>query len=145
MNKILNIATIAMFVITVVILALFMFGGNVANTELPTPIYTATLINWAYILFIVATIAAVIFPVIRLFTRPKEAMKSFIGLGAMIVIVLLAYSMADGTVMNIPGYDGADNVPSRLKFADMILFTTYIFSIGAVLAIAVTEIIRRVR
>lgn len=145
MEKILNIATIVMFVITVVLLGMFMFGGEIPNQQYPTPVYTASLLNWAYILFAVAAISALIFPAVRLFTRPKEAMKSFIGLLALVVLVLLGYAMADGTPMNIVGYSGPDNVPSRLIFSDTILYTMYFLCIAVVLAIAATEIIRRIR
>ena len=74
-KKILNLVTIVMFVITVVLLGLFMFGGEVPNQPYTTPVYTSTLLNWAYILCGIAIIAAIIFPVIRLFTRPKQAMS----------------------------------------------------------------------
>lgn len=144
-NKILNIATIAMLAITVVILGLFIFGGELPNTQYPTPVYTEALINWSAILFVIAAIAALAFPIARLFTRPKEAVKSLVALLGIAVVILLAYSLSDGTVMNIPGYEGPDNVPSRLVFADTILITMYILGIGAVLAILVTEVIRKVR
>ena len=92
-KKILNILTIVMFVITAVLLGLFMFGGKVPNQLYTTPVYTSTLLNWAYILFGIAIIAAIIFPIIRLFSRPKQAMKSFIGLAVVVVVVLIAYSI----------------------------------------------------
>ena len=109
-TKILNILTIVMFVITVVLLGLFYFGGELPNSQYSNPVYTEQLIWWSYILFAVAIIAAVIFPIIRLFTRPKEAMKSFIALAGIVILVLIAYSMSDGTIMEIPGYSGSDNV-----------------------------------
>ena len=140
-NKILNIVTIVMFVITVVLLGLFYFGGELPNSQYVTPVYTEQLLWWSYLLFGVA----IVFPIARLFTRPKEAMKSFIALAGIIVLVLIAYSMSDGTIMNIPGYSGSDNVPGTLKFTDTILITTYFLGIGAIGAIVVTEIIRRVR
>ena len=144
-TKILNILTIVMFVITVVLLGLFYFGGELPNSQYSNPVYTEQLIWWSYILFAVAIIAAVIFPIIRLFTRPKEAMKSFIALAGIVILVLIAYSMSDGTIMEIPGYSGSDNVPGTLKLTDTILITTYFLGIGAIGAIIVTEIIRRVR
>ena len=144
-NKILNIVTIVMFVITVVLLGLFYFGGELPNSQYVTPVYTEQLLWWSYLLFGVAIVAALVFPIASLFTRPKEAMKSFIALAGIIVLVLIAYSMSDGTIMNIPGYSGSDNVPGTLKFTDTILITTYFLGIGAIGAIVVTEIIRRVR
>ena len=97
-----------MFVITVVLLGLFYFGGELPNSQYSNPVYTEQLIWWSYILFAVAIIAALIFPIIRLFTRPKEAMKSFIALAGIIILVLIAYSMSDGTIMEIPGYSGSE-------------------------------------
>ena len=144
-NKILNIVTIVMFVITVVLLGLFYFGGELPNSQYVTPVYTEQLLWWSYLLFGVAIVAALVFPIASLFTRPKEAMKSFIALAGIIVLVLIAYSMSDGTIMNIPGYSGSDNVPGTLKFTDTILITTYFLGIGAIGASVVTEIIRRVR
>ena len=125
-KKILNILTIVMFVITAVLLGLFMFGVKVPNQLYTTPVYTSTLLNWAYILFGIAIIAAIIFPIIRLFSRPKQAMKSFIGLAVVVVVVLIAYAMADGTPMKIIGYNGPDNVPSMLILSDTIIYTMYI-------------------
>lgn len=144
-KKILNIVTIAMFVITVILLGMFMFGGNIPNQVYTTPVYTAALLNWAYVLFGIAIIAALIFPIVRLVTRPKEAMKSFIGLVAVLVLVLIAYALADGTPMKITGYTGTDNVPSMLIFSDTILYTMYFLFAGAILAILGTEIYRRMK
>ncbi len=144
-KKILNILTIVMFVITAVLLGLFMFGGKVPNQLYTTPVYTSTLLNWAYILFGIAIIAAIIFPIIRVFSRPKQAMKSFIGLAVVVVVVLIAYAMADGTPMKIIGYNGPDNVPSMLILSDTIIYTMYILFAGTILAIIGTEIYRRVK
>lgn len=144
-NKILNIMTIVMFVVTIVLLGLFYFGGDFQTHNIP-PRYTRNNYYGGHIFYLACCIvAALIFPVARLFTRPKEAMKSFIALAGIILLVLIAYSMSDGTIMNIPGYSGADNVPGTLKFTDTILITTYFLGIGAIGAIVVTEIIRRVR
>ncbi len=144
-QKILNIVTIAMFVITVVLLGLFMFGGNLPNQQYTTPVYTSSLLNWGYILFGIAIIAALVFPIARLFTRPKQAMKSFLGLAVLIVIIVLAYAMSDGTPMKLVGYTGPDNVPSMLIFSDTILYTMYFLFAGAILAILGTEIYRRMK
>lgn len=144
-EKILKIATLVMFVITVVILGMFIFGGEVPDQLYYTPVYTASLLNWGYILFFLAVIAAIIFPIVRLFTRPKQAMKSLIGLIALVLVVLMAYVLADGTPMNIPGYTGTDNTPSMLIFSDTIIYTMYFLFGGAIIAIVATELLRKVR
>ncbi len=144
-EKILKIATLVMFVITVVILGMFIFGGEVPDQLYYTPVYTASLLNWGYILFFLAVIAAIIFPIVRLFTRPKQAMKSLIGLIVLALVVLMAYVLADGTPMNIPGYTGTDNTPSMLVFSDTIIYTMYFLFGGAIIAIIATELLRKVR
>ena len=144
-KRILNLVTIVMFAITIVLLGLFMFGGEVPNQPYTTPVYTAALLNWAYILCGIAIIAALIFPIIRLFTRPKQAMKSFIGLAGVAIIVLIGYALADGTPMKLIGYTGPDNVPSRLIFSDTILYTMYFLFAAAILAILGTEIYRKMK
>lgn len=144
-SKILNILTIVMFAITLILLGLFYFGGKVPNQIYDTPVYTGELLGWCYILFFICAGAAVIFPTVQLFTRPKQAVKSLIGIVALVVVVLLSYSLADGTIMELTGYDGPDNVPSRLKLADMMLYTMYILGFAAIGAIVVTEIIRKIR
>ena len=93
----------------------------------------------------IGIIAAVIFPAVRLFTRPKEAVKALAALGVLVVFVLIAYAMADGTPLKLQGYTGTDNIPSRLILTDVLIYTMYFLGIVAVGAIVVTEIIRRVR
>ena len=115
-QKILNIVTIAMFTITLVILGLFVWGGEIPNSTYPTPTHTSTLLNWAYVLCGIAVCASMAFPIVRLFTRPKEAVKSFIGVIAIGVVVLIAYSFADGTPLKLQGYFGTDNVPTMLIY-----------------------------
>ncbi len=144
-KKILNILTIVMFAITAVLLCLFIFGGEVPNQVYPTPVYTSTLLNWAYVLFGMAIVSAIIFPIIRLFTRPQQAIKSIIGLAVIVIVVLIAYAMADGTPMKLIGYNGPDNVPSMLILSDTIIYTMYFLFAGTVLAIVGTEIYRRVK
>lgn len=144
-NKYLTILSIVMFVISAILTILFLVGGEVPNQAYTTPIYTDQLLYWAYVLLAIGIIAAVIFPAVRLFTRPKEAVKALAALGVLVVLVLIAYAMADGTPLKLQGYTGTDNIPSRLILTDVLIYTMYFLGIVAVGAIVVTEIIRRVR
>jgi len=101
------------------------------------------ILYWSYILFIIAAVAAIVFPLVRMFTRPKEAVKTLISVAAVAVVVLIAYMLADNTVFTVeqlPGYDGDDNVPGTLKFAGMMLWTTYLLFAGAIASIAYVEV-----
>ena len=142
-KKYLNILTIVMVVITLVIFGLFLFGGNVPNQLYTTPVYTGTLLTWCYILGVIAVILALIFPLINLFTRPKQAVKTFIGLGIIFILILIAYALSDGTPLDIPGYNGPDNVPGRLIMADTLIYTISFLLVGAFLAIIGTSSYRK--
>lgn len=147
-SKYLNILTIAMFVVTLVLLGFFYFGGNVPNQALQTPIYTGQLLVWAYILLAICAAAAIIFPIIQLLSNPKTAIKALSSFVAIVVVVFVAYALSDGTILTnaqMPGYSGPDNVPDRLKLADTLLYTTYFLGIIAIGSIFVTELIRKFR
>ena len=146
LGKISNILIAVLIIITVVVTVMFAVGGELpGGSQYSTPIYTSTLLNWAYILLGIATISALIFPIIRLVSRPKQAVNTFIGLGILAAVIGVARAMADGTPLNLIGYTGPDNVPSALIFSDTIIFTMYFLLGGTVLAIVSTEIIRKFR
>ena len=145
LTKILNITTYVIFGITLVLTAMYFFGGEVPQQVYPTPVHTDEMIIWSYILLGIATGAALLFPVVRFITNPKDAKKGLMGLGAFAVLVLLAYSMSDGTLIDLPGYTGGDNTPATLEFADTILFTMYFLGAGAIVSIFATELIRKFR
>lgn len=97
-------------------------------------------IGWAYVLIGIAVVAAIVPAVIQIVTQPKNAVKSLISVAVVAVFVLIAYSLSDGTPMNLIGYEGSDNVPSMLKFADTLIFTTYFLLAGAIISIIYAEI-----
>ena len=144
-SKYLNILTIAIYAVTLVLLGMLGWGGMLPNTQYDTPVYMDQIMWWTYALCIAAVVVMVVFAIFQLFSSPKQAVKALLGAVGFIIIVLIAYSLSDGTIMNIPGYSGTENTPEMLKFTDTILFIMYIASIAAVGSIIVTEIIRKVR
>ena len=145
LSKYLNILTYVMLGLTVVFVAMFYFGGEVPNAAYDTPVYTDSLIHWARALFFITVGLSILFPVIQLVTNPKGAIKGLAGLAGLGLIILIAYSLSDGTLLNLPGYTGEDNNVGSLKFADTILYTMYILGVGAILSIVVTEMLRKLR
>jgi len=99
------------------------------------------LLGWAYVLVILAAVTSILFPVINIILNPKKAITTFIGVGALGLIILISYLLGSGEELYILGYTGADNVASTLKLADMGLFSTYALFFGAFFAIVFTEII----
>ena len=70
MNKILNIVLIIFAAITLIILGLFIWGGDIPNVKDYTPVHTTSLLNWAATLLFITVIVAIIFPIIHLFNEP---------------------------------------------------------------------------
>ncbi len=145
LSKYLNILTYVMLGLTVVFVAMFYFGGDVPNELYQTPIHTDVLIYWAKALFYITVGLSILFPLIQIVTDPKGALKGLAGLAGLGLIIFIAYSLSDGTLLDLPGYTGEDNNEKALKFADTILYSMYILGIGAILSIAVTELLRKLR
>ncbi len=145
LGKILSFLTYGMIGITVILVAMFYLGGNVEGEAYTTPVNTDLLLVWGMILFGIATLLAVVFPILQIITNPKGAGKGLMGLLALVVVVLISYALSDGTLLDLPGYTGPDNNPTSLKFADTVLYTMYILGVGAILSIVGTEILRRFR
>jgi hypothetical protein len=145
LSKYLNILTYVMIGLTAIFVAMFYLGGDLPNQPYQTPVYTDVLIQWAKALFIVCAGLSLVFPVMQLISNPKGAVKGVAGLVGLGVIILIAYSLSDGTLLDLPGYTGFDNTPGALQFADTVLYTMYILGVGTVVAIVATEALRKLR
>lgn len=131
-------ALYAMFALILVVLGLFYFGGNAVgeavipgvDPEMWQPAQTDTLLFLVYGLLglaVAATLVAAVFQFgSALRDNPKKALESLLGLLLLAVLLIATWSMGDDTPLNIPGYDGTDNVPFWLNLTDMFLYTIYI-------------------
>lgn len=126
-----------MIVITLIILGLFYLGGEtpmdqrvVADPSLSEPLYTDAILYWNYILFVLGVIAMVggaIYQFGSMFIdSPKTAIKSLIGLVALILVLVITWAAGSTETLVMPGYEGTENVPFWLKITDMFLYTIYI-------------------
>jgi hypothetical protein len=128
-----------LFAITLVVLGLFYFGGNVSEAdrmvvEMPQPIYTDVLLYFTYFLFglaVAVTLAAFLFQFgASVKDSPVTALKSLVGVIAIAVVLVVSWALSSGEPLALPGYDGTENVPFWLQLTDMFLFTIY-FLLGA--------------
>lgn len=137
-GKILKIIMWVLMGITIIMALIFYTGKVVPGTEgtrIEEPAITQSFILWAYILFIATTGITIVFSIINFIKNPKGGKKTIFALLGAVVIILIAFLLADDTVLNMPYYDGKDNIPGTLKFVDTTLFTAYILSILAFLSI----------
>lgn len=98
-------------------------------------------IIWGYILLGLTLVLALVFPLILMFSSVKNLLRTLGFLAAAAVLVVIAYALASGTPIPIPGYDGTDNYdPVVLKLVDTGIFLTYFLTGLALLSILYSEV-----
>jgi hypothetical protein len=141
-NRVITIGLYVLMAVSAVFVLIFYFGSVVPGTEdtpYKEPVITEAFLTWAYILIGLAVLFALLFPIIRMVTSPKNALKTLIGVVGMVVLVGIMYMLASDEVLVITR-ENPDNVPSTLKWVGAGLNTMYVMFIAAVLAILYSEI-----
>ncbi len=137
----------AMLAVILVVIGLFVFGGSAegqniiatVDADMWQPKNTDVLMYTVYLLLGVAVtvtlLTAILQFAITLKDRPKEALQSLLG-GIILAAVLGgSWYLGSDSVLNIPGYDGPDNVAFWLKITDMFLYTFYILMGVSILSV----------
>lgn len=129
-RKISSWTLLVLAAISVVIIALFFFGGKVDPTAAnPEPVFTTALLYWVYFIFAAAVVALLLFGlskfVAQLKSNPKGAITSLVI--AILFVALLLVTYAIGSTDKLPlGSSFAEyNTPFWLKLSDMWLYSTY--------------------
>jgi len=139
-------------IISLAVMALFYLGGQVPAQEkivadMSQPKFTDIVLYWAYTLLVITIAVLVIFALVsflkQLKNAPKKAMSGLLVILALVALLVVAFLAGDGTLLNIPGYDGADNQPRTLKMTDMWLFSSYVMLLLTFLAIIVLPLFKR--
>jgi hypothetical protein len=138
---------IALLAISVLLTIIFYINSSKINSDDPALKQISDLgsildifFYWAYLLAALAVILAIGLPLINIISNPKSGLKTLISVAIIAVMLFVAYQFADGTVMDIAGYKGPDNIPSRLKFTDMGIFSMYAMIVAAIGVVLYAEI-----
>ena len=142
LTKILSYVLYALLAVTVVFTIMYFTGGEVPGEAYVTPVYTDLILNWAKFLVVATAGITILFEIVNVALNPKNAVRSLVSIAVLIVIAFVSYGLADGTPMNLGGYEGSDNVPSMLKLAGAFLYGTYVLMGIVVVAILGTELSR---
>ncbi len=129
-----------LFAVSVFLVLLTLMGGDVEGATLQTPVYLDTMLFYTYAVLGICIALVLVLEIINIASSPASSIKSVVSFLLILVVVAIAYLSADGTPMNIPGYEGSDNVPSMLKVTDTGVFTFYALGIVTVLAVIGFEI-----
>jgi hypothetical protein len=128
-NKLFSIILMTLLGLSAVLSILF-FAGIVSE---------GLLITWCYILFGIATVTAIVFPLITMAQNPKGAKNALIGVVALVVVIAIGYALAGSEESyTIDGKLLADASTSKLSEAGLIAF--YIMGAVAIITIIYTEV-----
>lgn len=152
-NKLPKIALYVLMGVTVLLGILFFVGGESTTTynniEYSEPALTNALMIWVYILAFLAVGITLAFVIVRFVMdavkAPKSAVRPLAVLVGAILLFGICYALGNGTPLNLPGYDGADNVPSWLKATDMFLYVVYILLIVAFVSIVYSGVSKLIK
>ena len=136
-----------LFAVSVVLAVIFFINsGNIdpeaAKTEQIQqvgPILNYFLL-WAAVLVGLTAFLTLAFPIGKMILNPRKAAKTLIMLVIFAILIFIGWSFASDELLSIPGYDGNDNTPERLKLAGTALYATYLLLTGVILSIIYSEV-----
>ncbi len=141
MNLTAKIASITMYVlllISVVYSALVMAGPMEADAA--TPSFLDSALNWTYIMIFGALVITLIFEIFNVIMNPANTKRTLLSTVGVVIVLVIAWSLADGTPLQIIGYEGSDNVPSMLKLTDAGVYIFYFMMLVTFVTIVITEV-----
>ncbi len=135
-------------IITIIVLGMFYFGGVVdPNAENKEYVYTGLLLDWTWLVFAVTIAVMAVLAlwqfVTSLKTNPKSALRSFGVVVLFALLLIVTYSMGDGTpVQGINADSQAYNTEGWLKITDMWILSSIVLFVLIVIAVALGTIKR---
>ncbi len=123
-------------------------GANISGNEQDPAMlsWINTNMVWTYILFILSIILLLGFGIVQLVTNFKESKKALLSVGAIGVIVLIAYLFSSDSIPTFLGsakfVEDGILTPKVSKWVDTGLYTTYIFFGISIIAILYSSISR---
>lgn len=158
LSTILNMLLIVLMAISVVLTVIFYYGTSLYTSDVAFSEQINILgwrlnvfINWAYFLTIVCAAVAVIFPLVQMAMNPKGSKKSFVLIGLVALIFIIAYMLASPEVAKFPGYEAffntqdGSNPENTSKLIDAGLWATYLLfflSLAAILWAEITKLFK---
>jgi len=142
-RKISSWTMLAVNLISLVLIALFFFGGigDPWKGEYKNPVYTGELLICSYLLLGLCAAGMILFGIVqfggKLKSNPKAALLTLGILVAFAVLLFIAYSMGDGSILTTHLNPDSQkfNTAFWLKTTDMWLYAMYILAVLCIFAI----------
>ncbi len=149
-GKLIQMLMYVLLGVSLIMIVAFYFGGTESITfasgkEYAYPSFTDTMIYWSYGLFFIATLGAVLFPIFALATDIKKAKSTIIGIGALFVIIGLAYVLASDAIPTFHNYEKFNITESISKNVGTGLFATYLLGGIAIIGILFSGVSKSIK
>ncbi len=144
-SKIVRLVMYVLLAVSVGMVFAFYLGGTESITfangkEYTYPVFTDGMIYWMYILFGLATVSSILFAVFLFIDNPKKAKGTLMGVGALALVVAVAYALASEAIPAFHNVDKFNITESVSKMVGTGLYTMYLLAGIAVVGILYTEI-----
>ena len=142
-----NIAKITKVLLWVLIaLSLFFALMLFINTSGTETTWIQNSLVFTYVLLGIAAVSTILFSlyifVMKLLAKPKKAIVTLIPIALIGLVLLISYSSASSELLDMPNYDGVDNVPGQLKWSGAGLIMSYVLFGLAIIAILVSSVMK---
>ena len=95
------------------------------------------MLNWCFILFGIAAVVAIVFPILGMVKDFQKAKRSLVGVGILVVIFVIGYALSSDEAYKV-GEQVVEGSVSKRAEAGIIAF--YVMIVLAIVAIIYTEI-----
>jgi hypothetical protein len=96
---------------------------------------------WAYILLVIAALAALAFPLVRGLRNPRQLLRNLVITAVAALLVVACWILSSGKPVEIIGYSRNDSSdPSILRLIDTGLYLSYLMIGLVILAVVYSEI-----
>lgn len=126
-NRPWKILELILFVVSLVLFGI-VFAANPQTTDAPS---LNPFLYWIYALVVLALCVTLLFPLFGAFKSKKKLLRLIILILAVVVIVGGAWLLAPGTAIDV----NTPTTPRDFKFADAMLYITYLSICGAIVAL----------
>ena len=126
-NRPWKILELILFVVSLVLFGI-VFAANPKTTDAPS---LNPFLYWIYVLVVLALCVTLLFPLFGAFKSKKKFLRLIILVLAVVVIVGGAWLLAPGSAIDV----NTPTTPRDFKFADAVLYITYLSICGALVAL----------
>lgn len=125
--------------ILLIVSAIVVIAGAVTFVDGEENATLNLMLGWSFAMVILTIVLTIVMPLVAVFQNPKSAVRSLIGLGAIVVVFLVSYALATDDPITLASGNVIDN-SFELKFSDTALYATYIAFAGVILSILYGEL-----